>query len=98
MDEEHDIWGSSRKITSKAFESYKDTYAKTGVKVKAVILPKGGLSYNPTDKDHKALLRKVALKEEEIVEKNLKDLKKVRPLLYGENNDEFDQDDKLNAV
>ena len=68
------------------------------MKVKAVILPKGGLSYNPTDKDHKALLRKVALKEEEIVEKNLKDLKKVRPLLYGENNDEFDQDDKLNAV
>jgi len=31
-------------------------------------------------KDHAKLLKEVAKKEEEIVEKNLKELKKVRPL------------------
>lgn len=67
-------------------ESYRNTYAKKDqIKIKAVILPKGGVSYNPNSKDHKALLKTVAMKEEEIVEKNLKDLKKVRPLLYSEN-------------
>jgi hypothetical protein len=52
------------------------------------MLPKGGLSYNPRADQHKALLRTVAQKEEEIVEKNLKDLKKVRPLLYSENQED----------
>lgn len=85
MGELEDIWGSERKVTSKKMESYKTTYAKKdGVNIKAVILPKGGVSYNPSSKEHKALLKTVAIKEEEIVEKNLKDLKKVRPLLYSD--------------
>lgn len=86
MGELEDIWGSERKVLSKKFESYKTTYAqKDQIKIKAVILPKGGLSYNPLSKEHKALLKTVASKEEEIVAKNLADLKKVRPLLYSEN-------------
>lgn len=49
-------------------------------KVKAVINPTGGQSYNPAVKDHKVLLKGVAKKEEELVEKDLKDLQKIRPM------------------
>ena len=61
MDELEDLWGADRKVTSKKFESYKNTYAmKDQVKIKSVILPKGGVSYNPSSKDHKSLLKTVA--------------------------------------
>ena len=86
MNDLMDIWGEDRKLTSNKMESYRNTYAKKDQhKIKAVMLPKGGLSYNPRAADHKALLKTVAAKEEEIVEKNLRDLQKVRPLLYSEN-------------
>jgi hypothetical protein len=36
--------------------------------VKPVILPVGGQSYNPSVRDHKALLKRVATKEEKVVQ------------------------------
>ena len=54
MGELEDLWATDRKEPSKRFESYKAGYAKKdSVNVKAVILPKGGVSYNPSSKDHK---------------------------------------------
>lgn len=46
---------------------YKDFAAKDETKVKTVVLPKGGQSYNPKSGEHKKLLKDVAVKEEEIV-------------------------------
>ena len=83
-----DIWSTPLEVKSKKFNQYKTNFAKKDhTNVKSVINPTGGQSYNPALKDHKNLLKKVAKKEEEIVEKNLKDLKKVRPLLFQENKD-----------
>ena len=45
--------------------------------------PKQGHSYNPTMKDHRSLLREVVEVEEKIIEDNLKDMKKTRPLLFA---------------
>ena len=36
-------------------------------KVKSVVMPKGGQSYNPLANDHTALLKEAATKEEEEV-------------------------------
>ena len=50
--------------------------------VKAVIQPKSGQSYNPQFDKHQELLQEVAQREEEIIEKNMKDLKTIRPFLF----------------
>ena len=79
-----DIWGSTTEVKSKDFDHYKTGFAKLDYRnVKAVIIPKGGQSYNPSIKDHKSLLKNLAVNEEVQVEKNLKDLKKTLPLTYG---------------
>jgi len=57
--------------------------------VKAVVLPTGGQSYNPSVKDHKNLLKKVSEKEEEQVQKNLKNLKSLHPLTYAGEGEEI---------
>lgn len=57
-------------------KQYKEGFAKKDtIKVKQVIVPKGGHSYNPNAADHKKLLKEVAGKEEEIVQKRLENLK-----------------------
>lgn len=43
-------------------------------------------------KDHKALLREVVEVEEKIIQENLKDLKKTRPLLYAQSEKQVDGD------
>jgi CO dehydrogenase/acetyl-CoA synthase gamma subunit (corrinoid Fe-S protein) len=77
-------------------KKFKAGFAKKDkINVKAVINPIGGLSYNPSNKEHKSLLLKVATKEEEAVAENLKLLKRNRPLLYkatqGGDSDEEEQ-------
>ena len=48
MGELEDIWGTETTVLSKKMDSYKNNYAKKDQhNIKAVILPKGGLSYNP---------------------------------------------------
>ena len=90
-----DIWSTPQEVKSKKFAEWKQGHGKlTAPNVKAVINPAGGLSYNPSSKDHKKLLKSVATKEEEIVEKNLKELKKLRPLLYSENKEAVSDDQK----
>ena len=58
--------------------------------------PKQGHSYNPTMKDHRSLLREVVEVEEKIIEDNLKDMKKTRPLLFArsEKIDKKDNDEE----
>ena len=54
--------------------------------------PKQGHSYNPTMKDHRSLLREVVEVEEKIIEDNLKDMKKTRPLLFARS-EKIDKED-----
>ena len=80
-DELEDLWETPNQVISNNFNRYKTEFArKDHLKVKAVINPTGGQSYNPAVKDHKVLLKGVAKKEEECVEKDLRDLQKTRPL------------------
>ena len=79
-----DIWGSKKEVKSKKFQTYIQNQDKNKVKVRNVMNPKQGHSYNPTMKDHKALLSEVVEVEEKIIEDNLKDMKKTRPLLYAQ--------------
>ena len=89
-----DIWSTPAEVKSKKFDHWKNNFAKkTAPNVKAVINPKGGHSYNPSLNDHKKLLKEVAATEEKIVEANLKDLKKLRPLLYSDKKDEANDED-----
>ena len=61
------------------------------INVKSVILPKGGISYNPSMQDHIKVLKEVAQVEEAGVLEELKNLKKVHPLEYAEQNEEDDE-------
>lgn len=69
-----DIWGNDGKAIeivdkSKVLRKFKNGFAKKDkINVKSVINPIGGLSYNPSMKEHKNLLIEVAKKEEEAVE------------------------------
>lgn len=63
------------------------------INVKSVILPKGGISYNPSMNDHQKVLKEVAGIEEKQVKQELKDLRKVYPLQYGEQAPEEPEDD-----
>lgn len=69
--------------------TFKEKFAKVDqVNVKAVMIPKGGHSYNPTLKAHSELLKDAAKAEEEIVEKKVKDIKHVKPSQFMENDPE----------
>lgn len=52
--------------------------------------PKQGHSYNPAMKDHKQLLHEVVEVEEKIIQENLKDIKKTRPLLFAQSQKQAD--------
>lgn len=85
LGELEDLWSQPRKITSVKHEQYLNGFAKADqVKVKAVMVPIGGQSYNPSLRDHKQLLKDIASTEEEQVKKHLKELKKLNPLQYAE--------------
>lgn len=85
-----DIWGTPKETKSKNFETYIENQKKHNVKVRNVMNPKQGHSYNPAMKDHKSLLREVVEVEEKIVQENLKDMKKTRPLLFAQSEKKVD--------
>jgi len=60
-----DIWAKPSEVyISPSFQKYKN-FAKSSMnEVKTVILPKGGQSYNPSIKDHRSLLKELAVVEE----------------------------------
>lgn len=84
MGELQDLWSTPNEVTSKKFNEFKQGFAKREmVNVKSVIIPKGGQSYNPSTKDHKSLLKQLAIQEEKQVEDTLKKLKTLKPITYG---------------
>ena len=73
-EEEEDIWGNDSKeeeVLSSQQKKFKNFTKNNVIKVKSVVLPSGGQSYNPSARDHKKVLEKVVQEEE-------KDLEKVR--------------------
>jgi len=79
-----DIWATPKEIKSLEFAKWQENFAKKDAhKVKTVMVPSGGQSYNPSIKEHKRLLKDVVKVEEKQVETELKDLKKLRPFQYG---------------
>ena len=92
-----DLWSAPGQTSgyeiSKRMKQFKDGFGKKDtIKVKTVIAPAGGQSYNPNAADHKKLLKKVAEKEEEIAQKRLESLKALRPSLFENDNDDDDSD------
>ena len=84
-----DLWSAPTPAKSKEFKKYQDRFAKKDmINVKSVVLPKGGISYNPSQADHVKVLKDVATVEEACVMQELKNLKKVHPLEYAEKNEE----------
>lgn len=78
-----DLWAAPAEVKSKKFGAWKEGFAKKDfVKVKAVVAPKSGQSYNPQFDKHQALLQEVAKKEEDIIEKNMNELRVIRPFLF----------------
>lgn len=78
-----DLWAAPKEVKSKKFEAWKTGFAKRDfVTVQAVVKPTSGQSYNPHYEKHQRLLKEVADKEEEIIQKSLKELKAIRPLLF----------------
>ena len=66
-----DVWSGKGVIKSNHFEHWKNGFAKKDyVKVKNVINPASGLSYNPNFDAHQKILKEVVEKEEEIILKN----------------------------
>ena len=81
QDELVDLWDTPLEVKSKKFDQYKQGFAKTNhVRVKPLINPKGGISYNPSVKDHKNLLKNVVETEEKQIEKEAKHLKVYQSL------------------
>lgn len=95
-DELMDLWGAPAEVKSVKFDQYKRTQSqrRDHAVVKQVILPVGGQSYNPSNQAHKSLLNQVADKEQQIVEKDLKDVLQRRPLIGEKVNNEESDDDK----
>jgi len=91
-----DLWGAPAEVKSVKFDQYKRTQSqrRDHAVVKQVILPVGGQSYNPSNQAHKSLLNQVADKEQQIVEKDLKDVLQRRPLIGEKVNNEESDDDK----
>jgi len=74
-----DLWSTPQENTRR-MTTYKNKFAKVDhVNVKAVMMPKGGHSYNPTLKAHSEVLKDAAKAEEEIVEKKVKEIKHIKP-------------------
>jgi len=56
-----DLWAAPAEVISKSFDHFKTGFAKRDhSKVKSVIMPVSGMSYNPSNLAHKNLLHHVA--------------------------------------
>ncbi len=71
VDEFADIWAAPLEHSHK-IQKFKDFLGKSALKVKAVITPLGGQSFNPSAQAHKEVLNKVVTEEVQELEKNLK--------------------------
>lgn len=66
----------------KVYERFKNFKAKTQVKTKAVVVPLGGQSYNPSAKDHKQVIEQVVSREKEEVKEQERILRHLKPQLF----------------
>jgi hypothetical protein len=71
VDEFADIWATPLE-QSNNIKRFKDFSSKTASKVKAVITPLAGQSFNPSAQAHKDVLKQVVAEEVQEIEKNLK--------------------------
>ena len=77
-----DLWGSGPIEVSRKMQKASAFLVKQMPRVKAVILPEGGLSYNPSAKDHKVVISKVISEETKILDKQEKTHRTMNPDLY----------------
>lgn len=58
LGELQDLWADEQPFKSLEFRKYHNRFAeKDMINVKTVVLPKGGISYNPSMNDHKKVLK-----------------------------------------
>ena len=84
-----DLWATDSKISlnTRKFKSYMN---KSKVDVKAVVLPKGGISYNPSAKDHQSVIDKVVDEEKLEILETQRRLKHIKPHLFMEEEHKVD--------
>ena len=93
-----DLWSAPKEVKCKKFDAWKNGFAKKDyVKVQAVIKPTNGQSVNPHYEKHQHLLKAVADKEEEIIQKNLKELRAIRPRLFQQDDQEEDSNSEADS-
>ena len=68
----------------KVFDRFRNFKAKSQVKTKAVVVPLGGQSYNPSAKDHKKVIEQVVEREKEEVKEQERILRHLKPYLFKE--------------
>lgn len=77
-----DLWNEDTTKASRNGSKFR-TYTDTAItKVKQVVLPMGGQSYNPSAKDHKEVIQKVVEEELKEVAKAQRILKTLKPYLF----------------
>ncbi|CDW85537.1 UNKNOWN [Stylonychia lemnae] len=96
-----DIWGSEGSIVKtqslgRNFDKFKKFAQKTQVKTKAVVVPLGGQSYNPSAKDHKEVIKKVVEQEFKEVKEQEKILRQLKPYLFEEAKKKEEEEKKKN--
>ena len=71
IDPFEDLWATNNE-TSKKSQRFKDFSKGAMPKVKAILNPLGGQSYNPSASSHKSVLKQVIAEEEKDIETNYK--------------------------
>ena len=91
-DTERDLWGGAIFAETdkkpKKKQQFKEFDKKTRVRVKAVMNPHGGQSYNPSAKDHHKLIEEVVSEEKREIEEELRRKKMMYPHLFKDENQE----------
>eukprot|EP00347_Sterkiella_histriomuscorum_P017776 403348038 len=74
------------KQKGKNFGKFQEYKKKKDIKVKAVVVPLGGQSYNPSAKDHKEVIQKVIAQEFEEVKEVERRMRHLQPYLFEKEN------------
>lgn len=79
-----DIWGSAPIKWSKTVAGTREYLKKSHLKVKPIMIPQGGHSYNPSASEHKKVLTQVVEQEIKQIESEKETHKALNPHLYKE--------------
>lgn len=78
-----DLWSTDNTAhLSKNIKTFREYKEKTTTKVKPIVVPHSGQSYNPSSKDHKDLIEKIVEEEKNEVKEFQRRLRYLKPHLF----------------